>query len=229
MIKKVALSLPASSRELLEKYEEYLREVRGYSQYTITMYSRKLRFFLERGYSANDLCGAVFMLIEKHSKGGDCYDQKDHGNTVSALKRLREYVFAPYADTFCVEYDFGWNSFSPKDQYVSGYTIKQGEFLVKYSKDFSLCGTKTFRVKDDDFYQLLKLFRDYRSYLSDSHTAIVNENHNSASRYAYTFGDRSACDCGCLFASKTPSDDRIANQATALYREWLQNYEPLAH
>ena len=80
-----------SQVELLEKYEDYLRE-KGYAESSIAIYSRRIKNFFKNGYSVDDLIGKLIDLIGMYSNGGSKFDPKDHANTSNALKRLADYL-----------------------------------------------------------------------------------------------------------------------------------------
>ena len=107
---------------LIADYGGFLRE-EGYPETTVRLYSGRLRRFLNNGYSEADLLGSVDQLICQYSKGGVYYDPKDHGNTVAALKKLKEYTLKPYIEDFSIIYEKGYSSFARKDEHVTFYKI----------------------------------------------------------------------------------------------------------
>ena len=88
---------------MIKYYGDYLKS-QGLSDTTNRIYSGKLQIFLDNGYSEADLLGAVDQLIVKHSKGGQCYDAKDSGNTAAALRKLKEYKLESYIEDFYIIY-----------------------------------------------------------------------------------------------------------------------------
>ena len=90
---------------LIQEYANYLiRE--GLSERSARIYTRKIQDLLSQGYNEETICNAIEEFIYMYSRGGKCYDPKDHGNTLSALKRLRNMLLEPYADNFFISYRY---------------------------------------------------------------------------------------------------------------------------
>ena len=83
--------------KLVEDYKLFLKNSvksngKPYGDRTIQEYCKDLRYFLYRGYTENSLCTSVDTLIEEYSKDGIHYDPDDRGDTVAALKKLKDYL-----------------------------------------------------------------------------------------------------------------------------------------
>ena len=81
---------------LIENYKRYLEGAhksngKSYKASTIKEYCRALRLLLDGGYTERALCANVDKLIIDYSKDGVCYDPDDRGDTVAALKKLKDY------------------------------------------------------------------------------------------------------------------------------------------
>jgi len=156
---------------LLQDYGDFLKNC-GRSENTVKIYTRKLQIFLDNGFSEADLIGAVDQLIVQYSKNGNRYDPKDHGNTVAALKQLKDFLRAPYAEDLLIAYEQGFHSFVPKNRYVSGYTIANGTITISYQKGFTPLKTVTKTIPKQYYDKLIDLLMEYERWLSPSNTAI---------------------------------------------------------
>lgn len=193
---------------LLKKYADYLRGL-GRSEGTIRTYCRKLQKFLDQGYSENDLLGGVDQLILSYSKGGNYYDPNDSGNTLAALKRLKDYIREPYMEGFFVAYEKGYSSFVPMNRYVSAYTISDGTIEIVYKNGFH--GTKTVNktIPKTHYDRLIDIFIKYQKDLSDSDTAM-NTVHGYQDSYRYVFGGSYGANCAGLFDNAPAMDEYCA-------------------
>lgn len=207
---------------LLQDYRDFLKNC-GRSENTVKIYTRKLQIFLDNGFSEADLIGAVDQLIMQYSKGGDRYDPKDHGYTVAALKQLKDFLRAPYAENLLIAYEQGFHSFVPKNRYVSGYTIADGTITISYQKGFTPLKSVTKTIPKQYYGTLIDLIMRYEKLLSPSNTAI-RTHHGNINTYRYEIHGRRESDCGSLFASE--KQQTVAEQANQAYRNWLSRYIP---
>lgn len=71
----------------LRGFVKYLKEETDLSEIAIKIYiNRLLKNFFNKG-AMNDLLGDINLFIREYSKGGSYYDQRDHNNTLAALKK----------------------------------------------------------------------------------------------------------------------------------------------
>lgn len=203
---------------LIARYGDFLRE-EGYPETTVRFYSGRLRRFLKNGYSEADLLGSVDQLIRQYSKGGVYYDPKDRGNTVAALKKLKEYTLKPYIEDFSITYEKGYSSFVRKDEYVSFYKIQNGKIEVEYSADRVVLRRETIAITKKKYYELIDIIIKGKNVLCSSNTAIKGF-HGYDSTYSYYLDDKynGNC-CGYLF-----DDTSMANWARKEYETWLSCY-----
>lgn len=203
---------------LIKNYGDYL-ERQGLSETTIRIYSGKLQIFLDNGYSEGDLLGAVDQLIVEHSKGGQCYDTKDSGNTAAALRKLKEYKLESYFKNFYIVYNKGFSSFARKDEYVSFYKIKNSTITVEYSEGFSVSRKQSKTISKKKYCELIGIMLKARQILCHSNTAIKGS-HGYVSMYSYYLDDKCSGDyCRYLF-----EDIPTANWAKKEYEDWLSKF-----
>ncbi len=201
---------------LIREYADYLRN-RQYSKYSVSVYSGRLQRFLNQGYSEADLKGAVDQLIRDHSKGGVHYDPKDHGNTVAALKRLKEMLLEGYLKDLVIAYERGYASFAPMEQHMVAYAMQNGQITVTYNT-----GKKeTKAISLVDYMQLAEILQRYEDCLSDSDTEI-KAFHGPLETYRYTIGKHSGHHCAGLFDKKRGEAKQIA--AASEYAAWMEKY-----
>ena len=218
--------LPPEYRDFLEQYADDLSLGSTLCRQSIAAYTRKLRSFLEKGFSPVDLCGACLDLIDLYSKGGKHYNPKDHGTTVAALKHLRNQIFRETADTLQISYGQRYSSFPPKEKHVVSYVLKKGSLFVRYQKGFLPAGEKHLRIPDRIFYRLLSFLEENDRLLSPSDTALPSSHPGGEAVFSYTLGDKSATRCAQLFDS--PKNPKAAEKALTQYRAFLARIEPLA-
>ncbi len=207
---------------LVNEYGDYLGTV-GLSKKTIAIYRGRLQIFLNNGYSENDLKGAVDELISKHSKGGEDYNQKDSGNTVAALRKLKDYIRAPYVENFFIAYDRGFSSAVPVKRYVSAYTITDGAITITYKKGHCFEKTVTRNIPKVHYGQLIDLVIKYKDYLSQSNTAM-NTVHGPGPAYRYVFGNDCGSNCEELFVGQKGDTEVI--RARDAYLAWIKRFIP---
>ena len=200
---------------LIKNYGDYLKR-QGLSETTNKIYSGKLQIFLDNGYSEADLIGAVDQLIVRHSKGGQCYDAKDSGNTAAALRKLKEYKLESYIEDFYIIYKKDYSSFIRQDEHVSFYKIENCEITIEYSKNnfFSRKEVKTFSKKK--CCELIDIMLNAKPILCPSNTAIKGF-HEYDSTYSYYLDDKCSGDC-CRYLFE---DIQAANWARKEYEAWL--------
>ncbi len=213
---------------LLEDFKDYLID-RGYKGSTPQSYPRRIRKFFESGYSINDLIGAIDRLIDNYSHGGQCYDSKDHGNTVAALKRFKEYLChigklsdgIESRDELHIKYEKGWSSFVRKDKYVSSYTISNDEIKISYKKGFVDDGVVVKKFSESEYNELIAIMTKYKNHLSNGGSAIKSF-HGTEEAYSYSYGSRSASCCGNLFEDEKSSANAAA--ANIAFADWIKKY-----
>lgn len=76
---------------LIKEYENYLHSICRCDK-SIKMYVGRIQNLLNNGYTETELCNSVDVLYKEHLKNGSMYDPKDHYNTSSALKKLKEFL-----------------------------------------------------------------------------------------------------------------------------------------
>lgn len=189
----------------IENYILYLTE-RGYSKQTIKIYSRKLKCFLDNGFSFNDLIGSVDRLITDYSKGGVSYSTDKHGNTRNALKRLNDYLLRDYLNTLYIKCETINVAFQSKSTHITGYLINNRIVTIIYNTG----KTKKRKIDDNDYYALLKFLDANKHHLSNSDlfsnpTPPIDAYHEN---FEYSFGTYSAYGCNDLFKSSTPEQIR---------------------
>jgi hypothetical protein len=203
---------------LIASYGDFLRE-EGYPESTVRMYSCRLRRFLNNGYSEADLLGSVDQLIRQYSKGGVYHDSKDHGNTVAALKKLKEYTLNPYIEDFSIIYEKGYSSFVRKDEYVSSYKIQHGKIEVEYSADRMVLRRETIAITKKKYYELIDIIIKGKDVLCSSNTAIKGF-HGYDSTHSYYLDDKYNGNCCRHLFDDTPK----STWANTQYQTWLSCY-----
>ena len=201
---------------LLKEYADYL-ETTKISDRTIKTYCGRLRKILNNGYSEDDLVGAVDIFISRYCKGGCDYNEKDSGNTAAALRKLKDYIQAPYSEDFFVAYKKGYSSFVPLEGYVSEYTISDGVIRIVYKKNYIIKKIVTKKIPKTHYRKLIDIFLEYQKCLSKSDTAIITE-HGPESAYRYVFDGRYGSNCAELFEGDG------ANHALDEYRTWIEQF-----
>lgn len=203
---------------LIKYYGDYLKS-QGLSDTTNRIYSGKLQIFLDNGYSEADLLGAVDQLIVKHSKGGQCYDAKDSGNTAAALRKLKEYKLESYIEDFYIIYKKGYSSFVRQDEHVSFYKIENGKITVEYSKGHLFSKKQSKTISKKKYCELIDIILKAKSVLCPSNTAIKGF-HGYDSAYSYYLDDKCSGDyCRYLF-----EDIPAANWARKEYESWISKF-----
>lgn len=186
---------------------------------TINIYAGRLQTFLDSGYSENDLIGAVDILITKHSAGGVNYNPKDSGNTVAALRKLKDYILAPYVKQFSLSYNMGYSSWVDQSRHVHSYAIADFAITIDYHTGHFPSKTVTKKLSKKQFYALIDIFREYQAHLSLSDTAMKTI-HGYGTAYSYFLDDNHFGDhCAELFKD-TPRGQR----AFAEYEAWIGQY-----
>lgn len=182
----------------LDEYKAFLIR-QGKTPGTVTKYSQKLQYFLNNGYSVNDLIGSAVWLLEQYSKGGAKYDPKDHGSTVAAIKHLNEFILDGCTDTLYIRYVYPKSTWT-EPVYKTEYLIENRQLVVHYSNGKQ---TKQ-RIKDADFYALVKLLKEYQQDLSSESLLLGSAPtmlDYMPGYYVYGFKDSSGYGCESLFKS----------------------------
>ncbi len=207
---------------LIQEYENYLiRE--GLSERSARIYTRKIQDLLSQGYNEETICNAIEEFIYMYSRGGKCYDPKDHGNTLSALKRLRNMLLEPYAENFFISYMHNNDMMCRYYEYVKSYEISNGQIQINYATGFDT-PTKTVikKIPANRYFALISLVKNYSYWLSASDTALKGF-HGVAWSYSYNFVDKSGYECKSIFdGSEKDSTPELAMDA---FREWMRPYK----
>ena len=206
----------------IQDYVNYLIK-KGLSERSARIYARKIQDLLNKGYSKDDICNAIEELIYIYSRGGNCYDPKDHNNTSTALKHLRNMLLEPYAKNFSISYKFDWDMMYRSFEYVSSYEISNGQIEINYAKGYHR-PTKTVvkKIPVNRYFELIILMKNYSYWLSDSNTAICGF-HGTAWSYAYNFKDKSGYNCKWIFDGD--EKDSTSKAAMDAFRDWMRPYK----
>ena len=201
----------------LEDLKVFIRATEKLTESAIRTYVYKIGQLIPGEYSVADLCGAIENILPQYGNGGAKFDPNDHGNTYNALKRVRAYVIHKLLASvreLHISYEYGWHSFSPKEEYVTGYTIDGGVITVSYSTR-SVAEVK--EIPADTLLSLIRLLQGAKAgkKFSDSNTAIRTE-HGLINTYSYAFDGESGTNCYPLFA-----DDTLCAQYADLIKELL--------
>ena len=215
---------------LIQKYREYLenkvrKNGKKYAESSIKVYVSKINQFLDNGYSEKDLIGHIDVLIEEYSKGGSKYNEKDHNNTLNALKRLNDMLVNDYIDSFYIKCESSIQVWQKLNKTVMSYEIKNGKITITYRNNKKLSK----KISDLDYLKLIKFIMKNEQFLSDnSYSSLQGENnlmdYSQPEHYEYKFGNKSGNDCEFLFESSNSNlDDQIRNDYKNLIDKIIQN------
>ena len=201
----------------LEDLKVFIRATEKLTESAIRTYVYKIGQLIPGEYSVADLCGAIENILPQYGNGGAKFDPNDHGNTYNALKRVRAYVIHQLLASvreLHISYEYGWHSFSPKEEYVTGYTIDGGVITVSYS---TRPVAEVKEIPADTLLSLIRLLKGAKAgkKFSDSNTAIRTE-HGVINAYSYSCDGESGINCYPLFA-----DDTLCAQYADLIKELL--------
>ena len=178
-------------------FNDYLADS-DLSPASIAIYERVIEGFFERGFSVDDLKGAIDRLIEDYSRGGEHYDPKDHGNTVAALKKARDFFRRDVDRHFLIMLNGCYQSFFPVGKYVYSYYITNGVVGITYGKG-PLPGDKVTkklsRKYEDEIFHLLYRYK----HLLSKETKPINTFHGPLSHYSYEFLSKKCDSCSKIF------------------------------
>ncbi len=141
----------------LRGFIKYLKEETDLAEIAIKIYiNRLLKNFFNKG-AMNDLLGDINLFIREYSKGGTYYDQRDHNNTLAALKKMRDYHYLGKLPKYInISKSSGWQSFASNHSDHVVFTLENNMILVPKKK----------KMRDFDYYELLILIAKNTNYLS---------------------------------------------------------------
>ena len=113
----------------LKELENFMKEVNHLKKSSINTYLRKIRKMLEEDYSVSDLCGGIDRLIEDHSRGGNKFDERDHGKTKAALSQVRNMIKGNIISSLYISYNKGYCVWERKDEHITEYCITDEKIL----------------------------------------------------------------------------------------------------
>lgn len=215
---------------LIQKYREYLenkvrKNGKKYAESSIKVYISKINQFLDNDFSEKDLIGHIDVLIEEYSKGGSKYNEKDHNNTLNALKRLNDMIVNDYIDNFYIKCESPIQVWQKANKTISSYEIKDGKITITYSNKKKLSK----KISDLDYCKLIKFIMRNEQLLSDNNYGSLQYKNNlmdysQPEHYEYKFGNKSGNDCEFLFESSNSNlDDQIRNDYKNLIDKIIQN------
>lgn len=165
--------------QYLRRFIAYLKN-KPLSDNSIRMYiNRLLKEFLNEKFSLQDLLGSLKDRIRDYSPEGEYYDVRDHNNTLSALKNLREFYWEGRLPKFIyISISSGWQSFATNHQDHPIFVLENNKVHVPRKQ----------KMSDYDFYHLQELILENLNYLSASNTALSTV-HGPAGYYDYVIGE----------------------------------------
>lgn len=196
----------------LKKLENNLQS--KLSKSSINVYVQKIKKLLKSGYSVSDLCGGIDQLIEDYSPLGEKYDKKDHGNTKSALSKVRNMIKGDMLSSFSMSYERGFSvAFPRRDMHITKYEINNEKIVLTFN---SIKKKLTRKINPVNMGKLINIFEtaEKLGLISDSLTELplsINESTHlvdasSKDMYGYIFKNINRCNLGCLF--KNMSDGK---------------------
>ena len=218
-----------NNRELfLNELKRFMEEVSKLKPSSINIYLGKIRRFFESGYSVADLCGAIDRLIEDYSHGGVTYDEKDHGNTKSALNQVRKMIKGDIISGFYVSYKKGSCVWARKDEHIIRYYIKDEKIAITLNNGKSLVrkigpvniGKLIYILQEADNRGFLNTYIDYLHPKPNAFDAP------SADSYEYNIGSsRVVCSGKLLNDSKDPMRANLQKQYDDLINRIVAPYK----
>lgn len=206
----------------LRSFIEYLKTVKKLSDNSIKMYINRITTkFLNNGYSLADLLGSLKELICDYSPEGREYNEKDHNNTLSALKHLRTFYWQNKLPNYIsISVYSGWQSFAANHD-------DHAIFLMENNK---ILEPKKQKMRDYDFYCIQELIFDNFKYLSPDNNALQTF-HGPVGYYNYVIGKslrdnhafRGNC-CRELFFSNDISDEGYVNKLNNRLASIIKKY-----
>lgn len=202
----------------LQNSEDFLKKLNNVMEdaeldpHSIGIYLRKIKELLEKGLSVNDLCGAIDEIIQAHSKNGNLYDPKDHGNTKAALNHVKKMLSYPH-----ITYRKGWSSWVDTNAHIVEYYIRGNTITFSKNIGFYPSGSVTKKINAKQMDKLIALLDEARNYnLFESSDTRIQTVHGPICTYSYSYRDMSGVNCGSLF-NNDPRADSIRKQ----YNDWL--------
>ena len=179
----------------LRNFFNYLKTVKyrnkSLNDASIKIYiNRLLNKFVNEGYLW-DLLGGLKEKIRDYSPGGSDYDEKDHNNTLSALKHLWMYYWKDRLfDYIYISYSSGYQSFGTDHNDHVTFSL-ENKYILNPRKQ---------KMDDYDYYAIRELIADNVKYLSPDSSAL-NTIHGPISYYSYVIG-KSKYDMEALRATR---------------------------
>lgn len=204
------------------EYELFLRKNCGLAESTIGNYLRKIRSFLESGYSVADLCGGIDQLIEDYGRGGVKYKSADKGQTRAALGKVRKFIKGEFISTIRIAYKESSNNvWQIKGIHVAEYLIENEKIIFKLNTITKKTSKKISPVKMCELISILQEAKQ-KDYLDNSYMIFQEKNllidAPSPNEYEYNFDDVSGHCFGSIFGEGN-EPQRLALKKR--YNDWL--------
>ena len=212
----------------LREFVEYLRSVkhRGkpLSEASIKMYvNRLLSKFLNESYSLDDLLGSLDRLIFAYSRDGELFDKKDHNNTLSALKHLRNFHLHGILPKYIsISISSGYQSFAVNNNH--------GDHLVFQLENNWVLVPKKQKISDYDYYKIQELIFNHIRYLSRNGTSIMTH-HGPINYFNYVIGNSMndfnalrGSTCSGLFYSDDPYEKQYVENLNKRFLSIISKY-----
>lgn len=201
----------------LEQLKEHMQKSGRLKPSSIRAYLRRIRCFLEKGYSVADLCGAIERLIGDYSRNGSQYDQKDHGNTKSALNHVKWMIKHPY-----IHYKKGWESFPNQEEHCVEYCIDGNTISVSKAVGFTTSRKETKQISANDMTTLIAILDEAKkNSLFEVSNTCIHTGHGVYCSYDYSYCGQSGMECRGLFIDACKADvlqDRYNNLIETLLK-----------
>lgn len=200
------------SNDILNSFNNYLIQ-KGITKEDSKQYVEKIEQFLQE-YTLEKLIQNLMELIRHYSSGRSRLSEEDSGITQSSLIIFAEYIIELSGmNKMNLCFQKGWESFAPRDKYVSGYEINGNMITICYSKFNEIVEYKNKKIKQRDFIELCLLLYNHRELLSPSDTLVFT--FHGACEFSYEILNKSGINCCSFFAS--------ANQKYASLVDYLND------
>jgi hypothetical protein len=215
----------------LSELKNYIKEKAKLKQSSVNTYLRKIKKILESGHTVSDLCGGVDRLLEDYSRGGNKYDEYDHGNTKAALNQVRKMIKGDVISSLYISYQEGHSVWSRKNEHVTEYCIKDEKIAFSFNT-----GRKKIihKISPTNIAKLIYILQEAerKSFLCDQHLQQFTEpslsvtDAQSPSTYKYTIESNSGvCFDSLLIDSKNPKRMSLQNQYDQLICQIIAPYK----
>ena len=203
--------------DFLKALEEHMRNQSTLKERSIVTYLRRIRWFLENGYSVNDLCGSIETLIKGYSAKGQKYNAKDHSNNSAALYRVKLMVKHPY-----IHYQKGYASFVPKGRHNVEYRIDGDTITIGNSIGFCAETNEVKRISKKMMTELIAILDEAKEHaLFAKSNTYISTPYGFYCTYEYRYCDESGDKCGTLF-SVTPKAEALFVRYDSLLKKLLK-------